>query len=316
MLDNQPGSSVSDFVTSLQEQRKANQPDLDETTGGTEEVQQEVVESQPEEVAESIQQEAMESGSETLETEELDEAEAPQTFTVKVDGVESEVNFEERKAGYQRDQDYRKKTMLLADERKVVEQQNVAMAEKLTQLQAFIEQKEDSINWEELRDTDPGEYLKQREAQDERKEAFEREKLELDKKQQGKRQEMISQETAKLIDIMGPTWTDDKRAKDFEAAGEYLRSRGVTDEESGQFIDARLWAIIMDAKEYRRLQNTKTRISKEVKTAPKSVKPGQRRQTTSQDQVAQGINNLRNAKKGDDIDAFVALSKAKRGKKP
>ena len=46
----------------------------------------------------------------------------PQTFTVKVDGVDRQVTLEELQRGYMMQADYTKKTQALADERRALEQ--------------------------------------------------------------------------------------------------------------------------------------------------------------------------------------------------
>ena len=62
----------------------------------------------------------------TEQTEEAEEPEDPETppqkFTVKIDGEAHEVTLEEALKGYQRESDYRQKTMALAEQRKAFEQ--------------------------------------------------------------------------------------------------------------------------------------------------------------------------------------------------
>ena len=55
-------------------------------------------------------------------SEEVIEEPAGESYTVKVDGEESEVTLEELQDGYQRQADYTRKTQELADERKRLQQ--------------------------------------------------------------------------------------------------------------------------------------------------------------------------------------------------
>src|SRR6056297_3425891 len=55
------------------------------------------------------------------EENEVDSEEAGQTYTVRVDGEEVEVSLDELLSGYSRTQDYTRKTMALADQRKSLE---------------------------------------------------------------------------------------------------------------------------------------------------------------------------------------------------
>ena len=77
-----------------------------------------------------------------IETEE-DETEY---FAVKVDGEELQVTFDELRNGYQRDADYRRKTMALSEDRKAFdaerEQEKAKIDQVVNELSSFIERKE------------------------------------------------------------------------------------------------------------------------------------------------------------------------------
>lgn len=312
MLDNPQGSSTQESVAMLKEMRQAKQPDLDsETTGGTEEAA--VTEPQETKV-DSYELETEVDGT-TEHDDTGEEVDAPDRYTVKVDGEEVEVNIDELRSGYQRDSDYRKKTMALAEQRKQVEAENSAIAERIQKLDALIGQDEESVDWDSLRDNDPTEFIRRKDLQEQRAKALQDEQAKLAEKQQKQRSALIQQETAKLTEIMGPTWTDDKRVNTFNEANSYLESIGVTQEEANTIIDSRHWKMIFDATEYNKLKGSKTKVAKEIRDAPKSVKPGQRQKAKSQTEVEAATARLQGSNKLNEAQNAVELLKARRGKK-
>jgi len=314
MIANRDGASIEDSVAKLKAGRAANaeQPDLaTEITGGTDEV---AVEEPQATEADSYELEAEVDGT-TEHIDEGEEIEAPNSYTVKVNGEELEVNLDELRSGYQRDQDYRKKTMDLAEQRKSVEAENAAVAGRVAKLESLIGETEESIDWKSLQDTDPHEYIRLKNLQEDRKATLETEQAKQTEQNQAQRQQMVNAESKKLTEYMGPTWIDDKRTKTFEEANAYLESQGVSVEESSNFIDSRLWKMIFDATEYQKIKGNKSKVSEEIRNAPKSVKPGSQRRAKSLTEVDAAKARLRGSNKSNELDNAVALMKAKRGKK-
>ena len=122
---------------------------VNESTEGTEEL--EVAQTDD---AEEYELEAESDGDYENEDEDSD-SEEPTYYAVKVDGEDMEVTLEEALAGYQRDSDYRKKTMTVAEQRKEVEAKAAAIDAKLVELDSFIKREEDKTDWEELMRSDP-----------------------------------------------------------------------------------------------------------------------------------------------------------------
>ena len=58
------------------------------------------------------------------------ESEEPQMYTIKVDGVDTQVTLEELQSGYSRQKDYTRKTQELAQQRKEFESQKSELAQK------------------------------------------------------------------------------------------------------------------------------------------------------------------------------------------
>lgn len=319
MFDN-PASgsnSMTDALAAMKAKREpAEQPDPveSEITGGTEEAALE-----PQSVAEEQAPPEQQATQDVQEQQqEQAEDEAPR-YTVKINGEEKEVSLDDLQSGYMMHSDYTKKTMAHAEEVKSLAEKQAQFdnerAAKLQELESFIEQQDQSIDWENLRDTDPEEYIRQKELQDKRRTAAADERKDLEAKQQKQLEEYTNAEAAKLTELMGPTWTDEKRVKDFDQASSYLQSMGVGEEEISQLRDARFWMMAFDAMRYRQLEGTKDRVSKEVKQAPKSVKPGQTRVPESKTEVDKARTALQNSDKFTSDHAAVALLQAKRGKR-
>lgn len=320
MLDNQRGSSAENLVSQMRGAREANTPEPDERpTGGTDEVESQDVDTSAE-YEESEVDETDDTDYEASESDEYDEtddvAEEPSRYRVKVDGKEVEVDRDELINGYQRDADYRKKTMDLAEKRKTLEAKEAELAQKVQELESFIEQQDQNIDWDELRETDPSEYLRMKEVDAKRREAAEKAKKEQADTRQTKMQEMAEQEAKKLVDAMGgdKKWGQEQQTKDIHAAMSHMQSIGLSEQEAANILDHRFWRIAMDAAKYQKLMQNKGKVNKQVQQAPKSVKPGQR-QVPAQRAAKEAVDNLKGANKRNQTQALVdAMKSTRRGK--
>lgn len=320
MLDNRNGSSAENLVSQMREAREANNPEPDERpTGGTDEVETEEVDASAE-YEESEADEADDTEYEASESEEYEEAddtaEEPQRYRVKVDGKEVEVDRDELINGYQRDSDYRKKTMELAEKRKTLDAKEAELAQKVQELESFIEQQDQNIDWDELRETDPSEYLRMKEVDAKRREAAEKAKKEQADTRQAKMQEMAQQEAQKLVEAMGGNkkWGQEQQTKDIQAAMSHLQSVGLGEQEAANILDHRFWRIAMDAAKYQKLMQNKGKVNKQVQQAPKSVKPGQR-QVPAQRAAKEAVEKLKGSTKHNQTQALVeAMKSTRRGK--
>ena len=107
------------------------------------------------------------------------EGEETEVYTIKLDGEEIEVTREELLQGYQRQSDYTKKTQGISEERKAIEEERSNLS---TEMQALYQQREQyqqalgqlgnqllagisrfqNVNWEQLKENDPIEYMTKR----------------------------------------------------------------------------------------------------------------------------------------------------------
>ena len=264
-------SNVSDLAGLLLNDGNEPEPQSMESTGATEEV----LEPQTEEV-DSFELEADSDGIEE-DAEESEVSEEPEYFNVKVGGEDMQVTLEEALSGYQRDSDYRQKTMATAEERKKVEARGAEIDSKLQELDSFIKREEDSTDWDALRRDDPGEYLRRKEGLETIKEASKTAQSERDQELSAQRQEVVTAESQRLAEIMGgDTWSNEQRNMDLEGAVATLKDFGVTEAEMPNIVDHRMWRIAIELSKAQKLKTVKSKVHEQIRTAPKSVKPGQK----------------------------------------
>ena len=212
------------------------------------------------------------------ETNDADEEESSQTYTVRVDGEEVEVTIDELLSGYSRTQDYTRKTMALADQRKSLESELDQIRQERAQLTQVLEQidvqdQEQEPNWDLLYQQDPQQWLIQREVwreKQERKRAVVEEKQRLLQAQEVDKQRVIAQfveqERGKLAEVL-PQWRDEKVAKAEKAkVADYAKRIGFSDQEISQFYDHRAVTTLYKAMKFDELQSGKPKAAK--KTAP------------------------------------------------
>lgn len=217
--------------------------------------------------------------SEGTEEEDTDgDAEPGQTYTVRVNGEDVEVSLDELLTGYSRTQDYTRKTMALADQRKSLEgelnqirQERQQLAQVLSQID--VQDQEQEPNWDQLYQQDPIEWVRQRELwreKQERKRALVEERQRLLQAQEADKQRIISefvgQEAKRLTEVI-PAWRDEKIAKAEKAkVADYARQIGFTDQEISQFYDSRAVAALYKAMKFDELQSGKPKAK--AKAAP------------------------------------------------
>lgn len=246
--------------------------------------------------------------SEETETDEQDEEQDPADWhTVKVDGEELQVTLDEALKGYQRDADYRKKTMSLSEERKAVDGEKSRLSELVQKVDAFIKNEQDSINWEELRQENPEQYIAKKEEIQKAEEV----KAQAVAEQQTYRKSVVDNEIKSLIESMGgdDVWSGEQRNSDLKLASDYLKNKGFADSDIDSMIDHRLWMITFDAAKSEKFKVTEAKVKEQVRNAPKSVKPGQK-MPAGQRKIKQVQNKIKNSRNSQDgINGLAELIK-------
>ena len=263
--------------------------------------QQESQESQPE--SEGTNETITENTETTEETQT--ELEEPELHRVKVSGQELEVTLDELKAGYSRDSDYRQKTHNLGIEKRELDGQRESLRQtydtRLSELNeliatadATVRQEQGSEDLQKLWEEDPTaaarlDYqMRQRNRQldDVRNKAREA---------QTKQYEDFLGTQRELAAQKIPEYNDPNKADQFKInMRNSLRNYGFNDQEIGQLADHRFLMVAKDAMSYKSLKDKKPIVQKKVANAPKVVKAGVAKSSTSsgREQIRNKINRL------------------------
>jgi hypothetical protein len=308
--------SVEDAVSHMMESQAETTPD--DETEAPQEADDDAEGHEPEvDEAEADEADADDADAEDAEPAEDDDAE-PETFTVRVNGQDVQVNRDELLKGYQREADYRQKTQTLAEERRQIEAKNAEikqieakLIERLQQLGGGDEQEPD---WARLaQELDPwdfqkafGDYMQTRRQRVAARQEFEQ-------RQQAALQEHLKGEFAKLTEKV-PEWRDQTAFKAAltelrEGAGQHY---GLPPEEVDGIKDHRAMLVLRDALSWRKMQSAKPVSEKRVSKPAKTAKPGAPKPRAQQasDNVRKLEDRLRRT---GSTDAAVELLMARRG---
>ena len=258
---------------------------------------------------------------------EIDEFLSTIKGKVKIDGEEAEITLAEMREGQQRDADYRRKTMQLAEERKAVEQAQVeatdrvnAELQKTGQVLAMAQQQLTNefqgINWNELQANNPTEYMLKRQQLGERQAQINlaieqgtqqaQALAEQQKQKQTEANQSYLQEQDSLLIEKLPTWTDTKvRTEETAKLSEYMTGLGYQPDEIGSITDHRLILMARDAMQSKKTATKVELAKKQVKKVPKLVKPNARQSVNPSQQRIQKLRNK--LKKTGDMDALSEL---------
>jgi hypothetical protein len=217
------------------------------------------------------------------------ETEAPKTWKVKVDGEEVEVPEDELLRGYSRQQDYTRKTMKLAEERKALEaaaQESARVrqeyAERLEAMKTFLDQQSGpEPDWDRLRAENPTEYAvkvadwqRQQAAKDKVVAEQQRLRVQEVQEQQARLQAKVAEERERLLEAL-PEWKQAETAKrEQEALMQYGTGVGFTEDELGNLYDHRAVLLLRKAMLFDQAQAKGKTVLKEKAVTPQVLKPG------------------------------------------
>jgi hypothetical protein len=264
---------------------------------------QETPESQAESEAAPVEQET-ENTEVTEETQT--ESQEPNLHRLKVNGQEIEVSLDELKAGYSRDSDYRQKTHTLGMEKRDLEAQKNSLRQsydaKLTELNeliatadATVRQQQGSQDLQRLYEEDPTQAakldfeLRQKQVQLNEMKTKAREA-------QAKQYNDFLETQRELAATKIPEYSDPSKADQFKLnMRNSLRGYGFNDEEIGSLADHRFLMVAKDAMSYQSLKDKRPIVQKKVANAPKVVKSGVAKSSTSsgREQIRNKIGKLR-----------------------
>ena len=275
-------ASMDDIISEI----AADAPAPAETAA--EEVVEELVEEaeqgQSEEEAEDGDAtDADDTGEETVEEEPEGEDEPEPTFKVKVDGEEVEVPLSELQKGYSREQDYTRKTMALAEERRTLE---ARFANELKQSLELFEQLDPvlqearQIDWERLKSEDPATFVQYSDAVQQRLDLIGQQRAKIEqvekaqaeetqKAQEAERVQRLDLAATKIIEAMPELAAEDKFSQFATESIGCLKDYGFTPDEISEALDERTLLLANDARRWRELQKAKQTLPAK-KVVPKS----------------------------------------------
>jgi len=280
--------AVETFTNMLEAEESNDKPEVSNEQEDEEAVEETAEETEPEEVEEESEED------EPDDTDEDEvEVEERKTYRVKAGGEEKDVTLEELVSGYQKGDDYTKKSQTLAEARKKVEahahevqqamQVKEEYAQRLAQVEQFLMSDNEQVNLEELKENDPIQYaIKVAEQTETNKKInlLRQERAKVQQQQQAyqsQQQHAVVQHEAKMLSEKVKEFSDPKKAEQIKNdIRSFGKSVGFSDQELSQVYDHRHVLILQKAMEYDKLQQSKAGVTKKLTNAPKMAKKGKK----------------------------------------
>ena len=280
--------AVETFTNMLEAEESNDKPEVSNEQEDEEAVEETAEETEPEEVEEESEED------EPDDTDEDEvEVEERKTYRVKAGGEEKDVTLEELVSGYQKGDDYTKKSQTLAEARKKVEahahevqqamQVKEEYAQRLAQVEQFLMSDNEQVNLEELKENDPIQYaIKVAEQTETNKKInlLRQERAKVQQEQQAyhaQQQQVVVQNEAKMLSEKVKEFSDPKKAEQIKNdIRSFGKSVGFSDQELSQVYDHRHVLILQKAMEYDKLQQSKAGVNKKLTNAPKMAKKGKK----------------------------------------
>lgn len=241
---------------------------------------------------ETTQVEDDEGGANSYLEDEAEQEEATDTYDEEEESLYFDIDGEqitldqirEWKRGNLRESDYTQKTQALSAERKEIESIKQKHVEKLNKLDTKIEElesllqtEENAVDWDDLIETDPSQYLKLQKQQAKRREKLKEAQESKLAEQNRMREEYLNKQMVMMRDLV-PEWQDDsgfteEANKDIPIIQSYLQTKSFSPDDINQVVDARLWAVFRDAARYNAIKGKKPTVDRQLKKAPKVIKP-------------------------------------------
>ena len=280
--------AVETFTSMLEAEESNDKPEVTYEQEDEEAVEETAQEAESEEVDEESDEDELD------DTEEDDvEVEERKTYRVKAGGEERDVTLKELVSGYQKGDDYTKKSQTLAEARKKVEahahevQQAMHVkeeyAQRLAQVEQFLMSDNEPVNLDELKENDPIQYaIKVAEQTETNKKInlLRQERAKVQQQQQAyqsQQQHAVVQNEAKMLSEKVKEFSDPKKAEQIKNdIRSFGKSVGFSDSELSQVYDHRHVLILQKAMEYDKLQQSKAGVNKKMSNAPRMAKKGKR----------------------------------------
>jgi len=211
----------------------------------------------------------------------------------KIDGQEGKAKFSDLLKSYQLQGHVDKQVREAAEIRKAAQEQAQTIQQQLQVQQAVIGKiaeakaieaeigRYQSIDWNGLYDSDPAQAVKLDKQMRDLHQKHQHVVGEINQasqyvtqKQQQQRQAMLQEEHQALLKA-APEWSDpDVATKEKQAIAADLKARGYTDSDIQGLADHKAVLLARDAMLYRQLKQAGSVTEKQVRAAPKIIKPG------------------------------------------
>ena len=294
-------------------------------------IEPEIAEAEEVEVEEADEEEAQEAETDEAEEDEGDEPESeededdeeddgdeqPQTFTVKVDGKDTEVTLDDLKRSYSGQAYIQKGMQQAAEARKEAEglyqtlqlerQQFLATVQNMQQQGVVTPPQAPNVA---LLETDPIGYMQEKAAYDVKLQEFQNQQRQVQAQQQRQQQlqqqamQMALQEQARKLTEAIPEFANPETAATLKKElVDFSSNYGLSAEEVASIADARYVQVLYDAYKFRQLQSG-TAKAKKKSEPPRNVKPKPRR---AEPQKVVQNRKLQAARKSGKPEAFIDL---------
>jgi hypothetical protein len=248
------------------------------------------------------------------EQESESEPDDEPTYSVKVAGEEKELTLSELKTLAQQGADYTKKTQQVAEQRKALEAESVAIdqarqlrdayAERLQAMEQLLSSPEQSENLEYLKESDPIGYavkVAELSQQKEQLQAIQAERYRIAEQQQAEQQHAlqgyIAQQAARLSEVL-PEYSDPVKGEKLRSElRSFAKDIGFSDQELSMVRDSRQVLALHKAMLYDKLQKSKPDVNKRVNEATKTIKSGNSVKPVTSDQVKRQQQQLKQSGK-------------------
>ena len=288
-----PKDATEVFTDMLEAEESVDKPEVtneEVATEAVEETDEEALEEEVEEESED-EPEATEEEDEDSDEDEV-QVEERKTFRVKAGGEEKDVTLEELVSGYQKGDDYTKKSQTLAEQRKVMETEAKAIQEaqhlreeyqaRLGQVSQILQQNDaDYSDLEQLKENDPIAYavkVAEKTENTKKMQVIQQEQARLAQESNQYRANQQAQfvaEQSKMLTEKVKEFSDPKKAEQIKNdIRSFGKSVGFSDIELSQVYDHRHVLILQKAMEYDKLQKANPGINKKLSNAPKMSKKG------------------------------------------
>ena len=282
LLGNPPADTAAEENEAQEEPQQPEAEALDAATDNADEAPDD-----------DIEDDDADEGEDDYYDDEDDEVveEPQQTYKVKIDGEEVEVDLDELRNGYQRQQSFTRKSMELANQRKAFEQEAAEVkqmrdtyAQQLELLSAQIQQTvQQEPDWRALAETmsERDLFLAKTEWDQykEQQKTVEAERQRVAEQQmqdhQRNLEKHLQHQRADMLQRI-PDWqNDDIRENERQEVIKYAQRRiGFSEEEIANASDARAIELLYKAWKWDNLQSKKPAAKKRTRQAPKMAKAG------------------------------------------